>query len=85
MIQDHSYQNKKEIEKSKDCGCFFCLCMLKPEDIKKWVDNGETAICPRCGIDSVIGDGSGVKVSAALLTKLYFERFEDDSNKRGST
>lgn len=52
----HSSRHKEEIESSKKCGCFYCLKIFPPSEIEDWVDRGETALCPHCGIDSVIGD-----------------------------
>lgn len=37
--------------------------------------DGETALCPRCGIDSVIGDGAGFAVDRALLVEMNAFRF----------
>ena len=53
---------------SVKCGCFYWCANFKPDEILEWAgeDNGrkgQTAICPRCGIDAVIGDKSGVDVS----------------------
>jgi len=44
--------------------------------IEEWVDEdaagvGQTALCPRCGIDSVIGDQSGYEISASFLAKMH--------------
>jgi hypothetical protein len=30
----------------------------------------QTALCPNCGIDSVIGDNSGVKITERFLRKM---------------
>jgi len=35
-----------------------------------WTDTGETAICPRCSIDSVIGDASGLPVTKEFLKEM---------------
>jgi hypothetical protein len=58
----HSSCHKEEILKSNNCGCFFCLIILKPEQIAEWIDDEKTALCPDCGVDSVIGDASGYPV-----------------------
>ena len=64
---EHSIFNKKEILKSKFCGCFYCLKVYQATEIVEWTDNdnlkGETALCSFCGIDSVIGDSSGFPIS----------------------
>jgi hypothetical protein len=87
-----SYLNRKEVENSKECGCFYCLAVFSPSDIVLWSDsenrrdedpgglrpdskgfnafNGNTAICPTCESDSVIGSASGYPISEASLRKL---------------
>lgn len=36
------------------CGCFYCLNIYNSLDINKWIYNGRTALCPKCGIDAVL-------------------------------
>ena len=38
--------------------------------IEEWVDEDDTALCPKCGIDSVIGSGSGYPVTRELLERM---------------
>jgi hypothetical protein len=70
----HSSHHRVEILQSETCGCFCCLSIIKPEDIEFWVDEvdgiGQTAICPNCGIDSVIGSASGYVIDSHFLTKM---------------
>jgi len=46
------------------CGCFYCLERFTPNEIEEWIDdeNGEkalaTALCPKCGMDSVLGNAA---------------------------
>jgi hypothetical protein len=37
-----------------DCGCFYCIAVIKAGSVIDFVDGGKTAICPKCGIDSLI-------------------------------
>ncbi len=46
--------HKDAILESEMCVCFFCVAKLAPNKILDWIDDGQTAICPRCGIDSVL-------------------------------
>lgn len=72
--------------KSTVCGCFYCLEMFPPTSIVKWTDApdplevpeaaGQTALCPHCGIDSVIGDASGTVITNALLKRMHSAYFE---------
>lgn len=51
-----SFRGRAIIEKSKLCGCFYCCRTFSPVAIKEWVDYKDTALCPHCGIDSVLPD-----------------------------
>ena len=69
------------------CGCFYCRETFPPSEIVYWVyDNpdvegisseGTTALCPRCGIDSVIGSRSGYPITTEFLEAMnghWFQR-----------
>lgn len=70
----HSSNHKAEIAGSSVCGCFHCMATFPPERITQWVDDtegaGVTALCPECGIDSVIGDASGFPIQPMLLRRM---------------
>ena len=67
----HSKNNREEIMRSKFCGCFYCCRTFGANPIKEWVDRGaDTALCPYCGIDSVIGDASGLKLDKPFLLEM---------------
>jgi len=55
----HSANHRDEIEASTIIGCFYCCKTSAPSLIEQWIDDDTTAMCPKCGIDSVIGDASG--------------------------
>lgn len=65
------------------CGCFNCCRIFPPASIEEWVDNedsgaGQTAMCPYCGIDSVIGTCSGYPVTVEFLTMMKRHWFGED-------
>lgn len=68
---DRSYRNRPVIERSTLCGCFHCLGTYPPTQVIEWVRACETAICPHCGIDSVIGDASGLPVTKEFLDQMH--------------
>ena len=80
IAHKHSFRRRKELLGSSDCGCFNCLKIYPPFKIRHWTDFnengvGETAICPYCGIDSVLGDKSGCDISDSflrLMNQIYF-------------
>jgi hypothetical protein len=68
--QRHSNWHRPEIEMSKRCGCFFCLEIFHPDFITEWMDANNTALCPVCGTDSVIGSASGYAITKHFLENM---------------
>lgn len=67
----HCTRHRREIEGSEICGCFFCLAIFSPQSITMWLNEGDgTAMCPECGIDSVIGSASGYPITHEFLTRM---------------
>ena len=56
----HSSHHRQELADSKRCGCFYCKSVFDFSAIVDWIDNDNCAICPNCGIDSVLGTASGL-------------------------
>jgi hypothetical protein len=69
-------RHRSEIERSERCGCFYCLQSFLPGEIEEWTDDDTTAMCPRCGIDSVIGSASGFSLSQEFLRRMHHYWFE---------
>jgi hypothetical protein len=86
QIHKASSRHRERIERSTICGCFYCLAAYPPGEIKDWVDGardgedldkGVTALCPRCGIDSVLPDDvSGAPITPELLEAMHAYWFE---------
>jgi hypothetical protein len=68
-------KHRKELEKDSVCGCFHCMKIFHPTEIIEWCDNGQTAICPHCGIDAVIGESSGFPITEPFLGEMHKEWF----------
>ncbi|MGE5296910.1 MAG: hypothetical protein ACM3VT_18975 [Solirubrobacterales bacterium] len=71
----HSSRHRDEVLGSDLCGCFYCLQVFPPAEIDRWIDEqdgvGTTAMCPRCGIDSVIGSRSGFAPTPEFLQEMH--------------
>jgi len=67
----HCSLNRAELESSEVCGCFYCFAMFAPSEISEWIDQGQTAICPKCPVDSVIGSMSGYPVTREFLERMH--------------
>lgn len=72
-IDAHKYSkdHKQQLLNSKLCGCFYCLSIFPPKEIDFWIEEySRTAVCPYCGIDSVIGDKSEYPITKDFLKKM---------------
>lgn len=72
---DACTSNQKQLERSTVCGCFYC-CQTHSPELIDWEEaimdpEGLTAMCPLCGIDSVIGDASGYPITREFLEAMY--------------
>ncbi len=65
-----SIYNMQELNNSTMAGCYYCKSIYKSIDIKETTDNGKTALCPKCGIDSVLPDSSPYDLNIKTLFKL---------------
>jgi hypothetical protein len=72
VAHEHSSNHREEVLAGTTCGCFYCRATFPTDEITEWTDEvdgvGQTALCPRCGIDSVIGDRSGFELSREFLS-----------------
>jgi hypothetical protein len=76
----HSSKHRSEVLASQSCGCFHCRAVFPPSEITRWVDEdstgvGQTAMCPRCHIDAVIGSASGLTLDGAFLKRMHTHWF----------
>ncbi len=79
-----SIYHRQAIEQSRQCGCFYCLKLFGPEKVCAWTDRHRphaehTALCPYCGVDSVIGDASGLEITEAFLDDMNRHWFDAGS------
>lgn len=73
VIAAHKYcnNNKEALMGDKLCGCFYCLRIFSPAEIEQWIDSKhDTALCPHCGIDSVIGESAGYPITEEFLKEM---------------
>ena len=78
----NSSNHRTELMESDACGCFYCVKIFPPTEIDSWIPEspaGElaTALCPHCGIDSVIGTKSGFPITTEFLSRMRDHWFAD--------
>lgn len=64
-----SIYNWSQLKIEQQCGCFFCRSIFNSKEITSYLSEG-TALCPYCGIDSVIGESSGFPITEKLLAEM---------------
>lgn len=71
--------HRRQLELDQRCGCFSCLTIFHPDRIRNWIPDAqdETAICPYCNSDSVLGESSGFPITPEFLGAMKeFWRFQ---------
>ena len=66
----YSSHNKQLVDTADKCYCFYCKSCMKNSDIKQYADNGETALCPQCGIDAIIPDSIEDAVDEGIIFEM---------------
>ena len=55
--------NKSIILVSDMAACYCCMQYFKAAEVNEFVDDGDvTALCPHCGVDTVLGDATGLPI-----------------------
>jgi hypothetical protein len=62
-----AFKNKGLVQGSKLAGCYHCGKTFESKEIKDFTDNGQTCLCPSCGIDSIVGDMSGFPITETSM------------------
>ena len=53
--------------------CFFCGKIFGSEEITQYIEDeeGDTAVCPFCKTDSVLGESCGYEITEELLKEMH--------------
>jgi hypothetical protein len=76
LAHRHGIYHRAGIRESAWCGCFQCIRRFPPERITDWADSGQTALCPFCSVDAVLGSASGYPLTKAFLLEMHARWFE---------
>ena len=68
---DFATSNREMLEKSSKAGCYYCMKIYDASEVTDFLEQEETALCPKCGIDSVLPSSSPYELTAENLSKLY--------------
>lgn len=70
-IHAYSSHNRKLIEASEKCHCFYCKGSIESSEIVEYTDQGQTAICPKCGIDAIVPDSIDDEIDDILISEMH--------------
>ena len=66
-----SKNNKESINLFEVCSCYFCLERFNSNEITEWIDDGKTALCPKCGIDSILPSSQSIELLEKCNVKWF--------------
>ena len=77
-IHDQCGWHVDAVRASNQVGCFYCLAIFPSTDVSEWVEEdpkcprgpGLTALCPKCGIDSILPDSLWFDLTPELLKEM---------------
>lgn len=75
-LHKKSINNKSDIDDETLCGCFYCETIFLGNKISNHVDEGQTALCPICRIDSVLASDKKDAVNPQMLKAMNLKYFE---------
>ena len=79
-----TFNNWEYVKESNKCGCFSCGKIFDASELEEsYIKEGSgiiTALCPYCGIDSVVPD-SKVELTPKLILQMNREWFGGDKEK----
>ena len=72
LYHSHTIRNRNEINQSECCHCISCTKSYPSPIVMDFIKDGdgETALCPYCGVDSVIGDACSLLLNPEILKAL---------------
>jgi hypothetical protein len=86
LIRAYAYcsNHGRDLAADQDCGCYRCLARFRSSAITHWLPDrhDQTALCPHCGSDSVLGASSGFPIEAEFLQAM--KRFWDLDQRTGA-
>lgn len=73
------FRNRDSVLVSRYCGCIDCLATMDSSVVTTFVGDAaeSTALCPSCGMDTVLPDASGIPPELPLLKALHLQFLND--------
>jgi hypothetical protein len=62
--------NEKALKESEKAGCYYCLSIYPSSEVTEILKGENTALCPKCGVDSVLPSNSPYELTIDTLKEL---------------
>jgi hypothetical protein len=49
-----SFKNRVALAEHAECSCYSCQQVIEVSKVKRYVDGGQTALCPECLVDALL-------------------------------
>lgn len=88
LAHTHSSDHRRLLQEDGQCGISTCLNIFPPGSIERWIPDtrDDTAICPHCTNDSVLGNSCGHEITTEFLKTLrrfWRPSMEDRASREG--
>lgn len=67
---EYSIRNRDGLVEGTKAACYHCMQVFSAKEVTDFTDAGETALCPYCGIDSVLPEHAGFAFTPENLESL---------------
>jgi len=69
-LHTYSTHNRDLINLSQKCYCFSCKAVVNREDVNYFVDDGQTAKCPKCGKEAILPDSIEENIDESVISDM---------------
>lgn len=72
---EYATSNVEALRESEQAACYYCMKIYSALEVVEFIPEENTAICPKCGIDSVLPGTCGIEFSEEnlnIINDYYF-------------
>lgn len=70
-LHAYSSHNRELVARSRKCYCFYCQSVSEAEQVTRYFEDEQTALCPNCGIDSILPDGIDEPLDESIISQMH--------------
>lgn len=70
-LQAYATYNKNLVAKAEQCHCFRCGTTVESRKVEQYADEGQTALCPNCGVAALLPDSIEEALDERILSEMH--------------